>query len=124
MPSPFLSMAEKSGAPRFACFAVPPAVLRSPAIGALGSPADWGLGVPPVGPLPTALVPEGPCARIMLSLSADCCAATGSAKAPATATTNNCLKFIQPPCEITTKWGVVLSSVRFTAINVPASLLR
>ena len=26
--------------------------------GAAGSPADWGLGTPPVGPVPTALAPD------------------------------------------------------------------
>ena len=89
-------MAEKSASPRLARLdglALLPVEL--PAVGAFGSPADCGLGVPPVGPLPTALVPD--CARIMLSPAADTCAAKGTAKAPATATTNNFLKFIQSP---------------------------
>jgi hypothetical protein len=70
-------------------------LLRSPAA-AFGSPALCGVGVPPVGPVPVALDPEGPpaWARIILSLSADACAANGRAKAPATATANNVLSFI------------------------------
>jgi len=72
---------------------VAPAGGRSPAMGAFGSPADCVLGVPPVGPLPTLLVPEA-WARIILSLSADACAAKGTAKAAATATASNFLSFI------------------------------
>jgi hypothetical protein len=51
------------------------------------------LGVPPVGPLPTLLAPEA-WARIILSLSADACAANGRAKAAATPTATNVLSFI------------------------------
>src|SRR3954469_12640205 len=116
MPSPFLSMAEKSPMPR-----APRLALRSPA-GAFGSPAERGLATPPVGPVPTLLAPEGgapaspeplapedappapedappaaPWARMRLSPAADTCAAKGRANAPATATTSNFLKFIQSP---------------------------
>src|SRR3954471_20719751 len=101
MPSPFLSMAEKSPVPR-----APRLALRSPA-GAFGSPAERGLAAPPVGPVPVLLAPEGGApaspppeelwARIRLSPAADTCAAKGRANAPATATTSNFLKFIQSP---------------------------
>src|SRR3954467_3506692 len=116
MPSPFLSMAEKSPMPR-----APRLALRSPA-GAFGSPAERGLATPPVGPGPTLLAREGgapaspeplapedappapedappaaPWARMRLSPAADTCAAKGRANAPATATTSNFLKFIQSP---------------------------
>src|SRR3954468_16451471 len=101
MPSPFLSMAEKSPMPR-----APRLALRSPA-GAFGSPAERGLAAPPVGPVPVLLAPEGGApasppleelwARIRLSPAADTCAAKGRANAPATATTSNFLKFIQSP---------------------------
>src|SRR6185295_5469617 len=60
MPSPFLSIAEKSALPRLALLDVvlPVDGLRS-AVGALGSPAERGLATPPVGPVPVLLAPEG-----------------------------------------------------------------
>jgi hypothetical protein len=60
MPSPFLSMAEKSALPRLACLDVVPPV-DGLAVGALGSPAERVLGVPPVarGEVPMLLAPEG-----------------------------------------------------------------
>jgi hypothetical protein len=64
--------------------------------GALGSPADCVVGTPPVGPVPTALAPDW--ARIILSLSADACAARGRANAPASATTSNLFSFIAVSC--------------------------
>ncbi|HEY1288241.1 MAG TPA: hypothetical protein VGF58_07940 [Burkholderiales bacterium] len=108
MPSWLVSMAEKSDAPRLALRElVLPLELLRPAVGALGSPAELGLAVPPVGAVPTALAPEGGApallelpllwARMRLSPAADTCAAKGREKAPATATTNNFLKFIQSP---------------------------
>src|SRR5262245_61807379 len=103
MPSPFLSIAEKSGAPRLARLDVvlPVLGLRS-AVGAFGSPVDCALGAPPVrGEVPMLLVPEGGapasappeelCARMMLSPAADTGAAKGTAKAAATASGSNFL---------------------------------
>jgi hypothetical protein len=106
MPSPFLSMAEKSALPPFACLElVPPVLGLRSAVGALGSPADRVLRAPPVaGDVPMLLEPEGGApasppdeelwARMMLSPAADTCAAKGRAKAAATATGSNFLKFI------------------------------
>src|SRR5262245_52237115 len=108
MPSWFLSMAEKSGLPWLMLgLEVAPAELLRELVGAFGSPAVRGLATPPVGPVPVLLAPEGGapasppeeelCARMRLSPAADTCAAKGSAKAPATATTNSFLKFMQSP---------------------------
>src|SRR3954464_7094491 len=60
MPSPFLSMAEKSAAPWLLLLLdeAPAELLRGLA-GALGSPALRGLAAPPVGPVPVLLAPEG-----------------------------------------------------------------
>jgi hypothetical protein len=107
MPSPFLSMAEKSALPRLARLDVvlPVLGLRS-AVGALGSPADPALGAPPVarGEVPMPLAPEGGApasppeeelwARMTLSPAADTGAAKGTAKAAATASGSNFLRFI------------------------------
>jgi hypothetical protein len=106
MPSPFLSMAEKSALPRLARLDVvlPADGLRS-AVGALGSPVDRVLALPPVaGDVPMLLEPDGGApasppdeelwARMRLSPAADTCAAKGRAKAAATATGSNFLRFI------------------------------
>jgi hypothetical protein len=62
MPSPFLSIAEKSAPPRPERLDVvlPVLGLRS-AVGAFGSPVDCALGAPPVerGEVPMLLAPEG-----------------------------------------------------------------
>src|SRR4051812_9540062 len=108
LPSPFLSMAEKSGAPRPMLLLLDEASAELPRelAGDLGSPAVRGVATPPVGPVPVLLAPEGGApaspppelwARIRLSPAADTCAAKGRANAPATATTSNFLKFIQSP---------------------------
>src|SRR3954464_2596830 len=107
LPSPFLSMAEKSAEPPMLLLLdEAPAELPRELAGALGSPAERGVATPPVGPVPVLLAPEGGApaspppelwARIRLSPAADTCAAKGRANAPATATTSNFLKFIQSP---------------------------
>src|SRR3954465_15383502 len=61
LPSPFLSMAEKSGAPRPMLLLLDdaPAELPRELAGDLGSPAVRGVATPPVGPVPVLLAPEG-----------------------------------------------------------------
>jgi hypothetical protein len=67
---------------------------RGPCVGARGSPLECVPGVPPVMPVPVLEVPAGPDARSMLSPCADACAASGTAKAEATARAINVLSFI------------------------------
>jgi hypothetical protein len=92
-------------------------------MGAFGSPADCGLAVPPVGPLPTLLEPEA-WARISPSLSADACAASGKAKAAATPTASNVLSFITVSWLNERRISPGLASPRFTANTVPVGALR